>query len=358
MPAPSNLLETVKQIIALHKSGKELAPRMRDTLAVIEASLSDLITKLKEIEEYVVLDSAALEEEESQAAMQLWRQLPAGVHNNAEKLRPFIESSPLLDSLFRKGFDVISLRKFTKAEVRLAKTIGDKFSEFSGCLRACRRARDGQTTGEKSILIRAEIDNGEFLRLLEREDIATLRRLLQKRPQGAWAPFEIEWFKNDERDKEIIAVFNINNIERFRFLQGEWLNAYVYHIIFDHLTRNRADFELYTDISYQPPADIMRVPGEFDVIGKVGNKLICVECKSGIILNERNTLSKVTEKIGALQDAVNSVSKEQVEFFFYLVFDPAQNNEGELLGLLRNSGIKPLKPDQVRPEVVRTFLLP
>lgn len=356
MPAPSDFLNSAKRIIEFYKGREEVAPKLRQRLSLIDVDLEKVIQSLKETEELVILDSRALGEEQPGAAMQVWNDFPAGWHNDQKELGSFVRSSPLLDSFFRKGIDITKVYKFSDDQIQFAQKVGNQFPEFSGGLRELRRARSGENRGEKKFNLKCVAENGEFLRFLEGNDVATVKLLRIHRPDGAKF-FRIEWFKNNERDTDVFTVFSVNNPTRFTFLEGEWLNAYVYYIILDHLTRNRAIFELYTNVSYKAPADVIRFAGEFDVIGQVRNKLVCVECKSGISLIDRNTISNVIDKISDLRTVVNSVSKEPIDFFFYLVFDPAQNDETEISRALEHSGIRPLRTDQVRAEVVNTFLL-
>jgi hypothetical protein len=357
MALASELLAAAKQIIDFYRERADVAPKVRERLSVIETDLGKLLDFVKETEGFVVLDSSLLEKPKSNGGMEVWNALPPGQHSDTGKIHQFIDASPLLDSLFRKGIDITQFYKFSSSEIQLARSLGDRFAEFSGGLSELRRSRDGRKEFEKTFLIKCMEENGRFLEFLQKEGIGRVEQCrIQK--DGVWKPFRLEWFRNNEKETNIHIVFKVKDLAAFRLLRGEWLNAYVYNIILDHLTRNRASFELYTDITYRAPADIIRVVGEFDVIGLFQNKLICVECKSGRVTSGRSdTLETVVAKIADLQKAVGSVSREKVEFLFYLVFDPTLNDENEIARSLEGSSIKPLRPDQVRAEIVKTFLL-
>src|SRR6202035_2426863 len=322
MALASDLLAAAKRIIDFYKEKADVAPRIRDRLSTIESDLGKLLDFVKETEGFVVLDSSLFEKPKSNGGMEVWNGMPPGMHSDTAEIREFINVSPLLDSLFRKGIDITKFYKFSPSEIQLARSLGDRFAEFSGGLSELRRARDGRKEPEKTFLMKCMEENGRFLEFLQKEGIGRVDQCrIQK--DDKWKPFRLEWFRNNEKETNVHIVFSVKDQAAFRLLRGEWLNAYVYNIILDHLTRNRASFELYTDITYRAPADVIRVIGEFDVIGLFQNKLICVECKSGRVTSGKNdTLEAVVEKIADLQKAVGSVSREKVEFLFYLVFDP------------------------------------
>jgi hypothetical protein len=173
-----------------------------------------------------------------------------------------------------------------------------------------------------------------------------------------WVLFKPDWFKANNADVQVLVVMNLADLDTYRFLQGEWLNAYVYNIVQDHLTRNEVAFELYTNVSYQAPADVIRVAGEFDVLGSVKNQFNCVECKSGKLLSQENVIETIVQKVSDLRRAVDSMSNaETTEFAFYLVFDPILNDEAAINERLKDTGLTPLRPDQVRVEVMKRFVV-
>src|SRR5262249_22508353 len=143
--------------------------------------------------------------------------------------------SPLLDSLFRKGIDFRKIRKFSTDEIEFSKRVGDRYLEFSGGLRAIRRARTGEGDNEQSCLISGGREDKVFLDFLEANKVAKLTKTLF-RPDGNWRLFKKEWFGDRNARAEVLAVLTLpEKPVLFRLLQGEWLNAYVYSIIRDHL---------------------------------------------------------------------------------------------------------------------------
>ncbi len=308
MPTPSDFLTAAKAIVEAEKDNERYTPKIRSDLSSIDDTLANLLSLLAKIEEYVVLGSSTVAGDKRNVAMQNWEAFSAGAHAKPEELRPFIESSPLLDSIYRQGFDITQVYRFSDHQIQLAKGLGDRFPILSDGLKSFRRARAGRIAGDKTILLKCTDESKEFLQFLELNDIATIQRMMIHMPDRSWKQFRIEWFGTGDREREVLVVFSVNSEERAKFLVGEWLNAYVYYIIFDHLTRNRASFELYTDISYRSPADVLHLKGEFDVIGQVANRFVCVECKSGLLGGTRDTILNAVAKITKLTAAMSAVS--------------------------------------------------
>jgi hypothetical protein len=356
MAVPSEIMQAAKMIIEAYRDKSDIGPKLRDRLAQAAVELEKVTSELIDLESFISLDSSILGKgKQAATGMTIWEELSPGMHREPSELEQFINTSTLLNSLFKKGIDITKIYKFSPEEVQLARKVGDRFSDLSFGLREVRRGRDTEKQDEKSMLFKCTPDSGEVLRLLESNSIGSVERMRIKK-DDKWKPFRMEWFRNNDSDAVVLTIFKVQDVAKFRFLQGEWLNAYVYNIISDHLRRNQATFELYTNVSYRAPADVIRVAGEFDVIGLVQNKFICVECKSGRIANE-DSISSIGLKISDLRTAVDSVSREKMDFLFYLVFDPTQNDEQQIASLVAESGIRALRPDQVRPEIVKTFEL-
>ena len=355
MAIPSEVLTALKQSIGGHRDGAHVGPKIKEKLSQVDEELARLIETLKTIEDSINLDTAASEPAVPASAMDLWKRLTAGMHRQSAEVTGIVRSSVLLNSLYKKGIDFKKFYKFSDKETQLAQRLGDRYSDYSAGLSALRRSKEGKTKTEKQMLLTGTAKNAEFIKFMTANRIAEIGKMLVKKG-SAWVPFKTDWFKADNDEVQVLVVFTPGDPDAYRFLHGEWLNAYVYNIIQDHFTRNDVAFELFTNVSYQAPQDIIRVAGEFDVIGSVRNQLICVECKSGKLLNQKNTIEDIVKKITDLKRAVYSMSsREAVEFVFYLVFDPTLNDETEVNNRLKESDLKALRPDQVRPEVMNRF---
>jgi hypothetical protein len=349
------LAETIEAVLRdVQKAAvrEDLGPKVKEQLEKIRISLQDAAERTKEVEQLIKLETA---QAELPSGMEHWIKFKPGPQRDRAELERFVRSSSLLNNLFRKGIDIHNAYKFSKDQFQLARQVGDKFSAFSGPLSGLRRNRkDDEKPEERTALFPCEPESGEFARFLEKSNILKFKKFLIRNKEDQWKPFKVEWFSKSQ-DTSVLSVFQVTNPESLRFLQGEWLNAYVYTIMQDHFSRNQAKFELYTNISYRAPADVIRIAGEFDVIGRLGNRPICVECKSGRLLNESGLISSIVGKITDLKKALDFEAATASDYIFYLIFDPTQNDEKEVRAQMEGSGIKALKPDQVRAEITRLF---
>ncbi|HEY0107112.1 MAG TPA: hypothetical protein VGB91_13595 [Rhizomicrobium sp.] len=358
MLLPSALLREVKAILERNAGKAAVAPKLKDSLLAMAGELDGIAVRLTAVEDSIVLDSDDPEKARIARAAQLWKGWPANAPGAKAKIDLLVQASPLLDSLFRRAIDINGMRKFSVQDFGFAIRIGDDYEQFSTGLRDIRRMTDGKE-GEKKGSFKCSDDNRAFIAFLKSAGVAEPGLMLlngERNANGEKKHFKLEWFSDHPPDRSVFTVLKMKSAARFRLLQGEWLTAYVYQIIDDHLRRNRESFELYTDVSYRMRGDIGGVAGDFDVLGKVRSRVVCVECKTGFAIAERNTVQAVIDKTTALRAAVDAVSQEKMAFHFYLVFDPHQNDEDEIAALLNGTGIIPLRPDQVRAEIVANIL--
>ncbi|HEY1631178.1 MAG TPA: DUF1887 family CARF protein [Rhizomicrobium sp.] len=354
MAAPSDLLSDAKKILDERRAKYDVTPKLRARLQAVSDRLGALVIAVKEIEELIVLDPDAANAPRIRAARGLWMKMAAGTQPGG--LEAFVRTSPLLGALFREGFNFTQLRKFSDAEIAFAKQVGDRYAAYSAGLRELRRAKTaGNKNGPVRWVLKCTVDNGAWLAFLVQQNIIKLETLVLLEPGGTQTAIRPAAMADKDSDRDVVATYTVNNAARYGLLGGEWLNAYVYNIVNDHLLRNCDAFELYTDVSYQTPSDVARMAGEFDIVGLFGNKLLCIECKSGN-LDTRATLRPLAEKTKLLRDAMSTVQRTALEPHFYLVFDAVLNVEADVARKLKGTGIKPLRPDQVRKEVQTALL--
>jgi hypothetical protein len=192
----------------------------------------------------------------------------------------------------------------------------------------------------------------EALLDLEKRGVVNGRRLLSRNKLGKWTPFELKWLRDDP-ETDLLVVYEKKDPSRLQFLKGEWLNAYVYDIIEDQLRRHEVAFELYTDVSYKAPSDLIRAASEFDVIGRFRDKVVCVECKSGRLDADRGDFDDLVQRTEALRTVLSSMGGGETHFLFFVVYDPKLNSEEEMRERLEPAAIRPLRPTEVRPVMAR-----
>jgi hypothetical protein len=327
---------------------------IRTELGDLAASTETIRARVAEIEDLYAIDFGSDIDDEIQTAARLWREAPAG-RILGQDLFSIRRASPLLGTLFRNGIDLKYARKFSDAEMDLARWIGTRFEDMSDLLRAFRKEkRSAKDPSEWSALVpmRRSLRNG-LLELVER-GIIEGRRLLCKTKKGTWAPFELSWLR-DEPETELLVVYRKKDQAAHTFMRGEWLNCYVYGIIEDQLSRREVPFELYTDVSYSAPPDVIRAASEFDVVGRFRDTVICVECKSGRLDAPRGDFDDLVQRAEGVRTVLSSMGEAETQFLFFVVYDPVVNEEAEMRRRLDRHAIQPLKPAAVRSVMAKVL---
>jgi hypothetical protein len=331
-----------------------VGPRIRDELAELGESVEEIRLRVAEIEDLYAIDFGSDVDSKIVEAGRLWREARPG-RLLEPALLPIRRASPVLSALFLKGIDIRSARKFSAAEIGFAQWIGTRFELVSDLLRAFRREkRSEKDPTEWSAIVPMRKSLEGALVDLEQRGVIEGRRALVRNKQGRWAPFKLSWLR-DEPETELLLVYEKKDPGLLQFMRGEWLNAYVYDIIDDQLARHELAYELYTDISYSAPQDVIRAASEFDVIGRFRDTVVCVECKSGRLDARRGDFDDLVQRTQALRTVLSSMGEAETHFLFFVVYDPVSNPEAEMRERLEPSSIRPLKPTEVRSFVVKVL---
>jgi hypothetical protein len=272
-----------------------------------------------------------------------------------------IDKSETLKALHATGIDIPSITKFSDQEIKLAKGLGDRFQEFYAPLHNFAVSLNHQARKDGRIFSNvqnATLDDKFFGMLQEYGVIDEYRISLFLHRANNWVDLDFKrlpYFK--AKTNRIRIDYSLSNSKYQDLIRGHWFNAYAYHVIDDHLERNRFDYEIYTRVSYTAPADIIRSGGDFDIIAMVGSKVLLVECKSGELKkdNERDDFVKIIEKTEGIRKVFNYTKNNYDDYIFLLIYNHFANTPEELSNHLEGTGIKLVKPDQIRGTVIELF---
>jgi hypothetical protein len=343
------LVEARDAILALARQ-KVVGLRVREELAELGASIEQVRVRVAEIEDLYAIDFGSDVDSKIAEAGQLWRNA-AAERLAGPALLPIRRASPVLSALFLKGIDIKASRKFSDAEIDFAQWIGTRFDTMSDLLRAFRREkRSEKDPTEFSAIVPMRKSLEDALVDLEQRGVIDGRRALVRNKERRWTPFKLAWLR-DEPETEVLLVYEKKDRALLEFMKGEWLNAYVYDIIDDQLMRHEVPYELYTDVSYSAPQDVIRAASEFDVIGRFRDTVICVECKSGRLDSKRGDFDDLIQRTEAVRTVLSSMGQGETHFLFFVVYDPVSNPEEEMRERLEPRSIRPVKPTEVRSVV-------
>ncbi|HYD38676.1 MAG TPA: hypothetical protein VEA60_13750 [Allosphingosinicella sp.] len=347
MKSGSEKLAEAREAVLALAARREVGKRVREELGELAESVEQIRSRVAEIEGLYAIDFGSDIDSKIEEAEALWRDAPA------ERLRgpallPIRRASPVLSTLFVKGIDIQSARKFSDSEIAFAQWIGTRFDMMSDLLRALRREkRSDKDPTEWSAIVPMRKSLKAALLDLERREVIDGRRMLVRNKEKRWTPFELRWLR-DEPETELLLIYEKKDPALLQFMKGEWLNAYVYDIIDDQLMRHEVPYELYTDVSYRAPQDVIRAASEFDVIGRFRDTVVCVECKSGRLDFNRGDFDDLVQRTEAVRTVLSSMGEGETHFLFFVVYEPATNPEEEMRERLEPRSIRPLKPTEVR----------
>jgi hypothetical protein len=348
----SEKLGEARDAVAALAERREVGKRIKPELIELTGQIEAIRVRVAEIEDLYAIDFGSDVDAKIAEAARLWSEAPDGRLRGPDLL-PLRRASPLLSALYLKGIDLQQAVKFGEEQRKLAQWIGTRFDDLSDLLRAFRKERrNPNDDSEWSAIVPMRKSLAPALRELEKRRVIDGRRLLCRNKERKWVPFELDWLR-DEPESEILVVYEKLNAGLLQFMKGEWLNCYVYDIIDDQLRRHDAAYELYTDVSYTAPADVIRAASEFDVIGRFRDKVVCVECKSGRLDPEHGAFEDLIQRTEALRTVLSSMGEGETHFLFFVVYDPTSNPEEEMRRRLEPASIRPLRPTEVRSVMAR-----
>jgi hypothetical protein len=321
-----SLPESAKQLASslsaiLQSVGRRLPERNRARLKEATERAEELSLLLDSIHKEVVsLEASAAHNGE--AAREYWNSLPAGIlKGTSPELAALRERSETLTELYRSGIDIGQITKLSPRELKISKRIGDNFERF-----------------------REEWDRFKIAISANRNEITTdvghigaamqfFRTLLET---GVVHSYETELYSYKEKKWVRLPVAQIQRIEyqghpvrvQFEFdvadrplITGHWFNGYVYDALNDQLGRLGIDYELYPLVTYTSRVNTALSRGEFDLLGRIGNQRLIVECKSGRIRSmKRDDFPALVEMEEALGQILARTRLRQG--LFVLVYNP------------------------------------
>jgi hypothetical protein len=282
----------------------------------------------------------------------LWNGLPAGRHlAGSAPLDRLVHASAALQPLTARGFKFPMIEKFSMVQNEVARALGDDFGRWHRAWDGLRFAlRGGDAEPVFKVGIAVAKDTEHFLRRM-RHLGAISSFEFEARARGAeddaWVPVAK---RPATSTHECRARVQPGQPELVAMVRGLWLNAYAHRVIGDHLTSNGIGHELMTDVSYVTPGDVVAERGDLDVIGRFGNTLLIVECKSGRLEAGSSELKKVIAKDRSVRAALGV--DPAIRVVSLLVYNPfrSQDHAG-LVAALDGSDIMPVAPSELRTAI-------
>ncbi len=390
--SPQKLLAAIKK----YQSTTALVPMQKKYLEKLLPHLEQTCSVIAELDEYFAPEDIFGRVGAQLENLEFWNSIESGYYFNLEhklakqamKNRAFVitdqnratwearseilknlrsTKSKTISELHRATVDVVSLRKFSEKEMTFATELGKSFlyykNAWSNFLKRCN-------------YVDAEGTVVTFAMKPTAEQLPVLNKLLQLAQRCELIEFSVPQYEDREK-KEGLTGFRIfpdkTNKKAIEFMQGHWFEAFAHQIVCDVLERREAFFELYTEVEYyatQPFGGDAH--SDFDLLARVNDTVIMVECKSGHF--DPSQAEKLVKKTNFLKQTLTSMGAR--DFLFVLVFSPLdrkppssnntkdeqhqQTKYDELQSALRltyDNGVKILEPANLAAAFAQYFEL-
>jgi hypothetical protein len=363
MPNPVDAANELHELLSEVLDSVAMGSKLKENIESIRKRVARIAKFLKEVNDnYVPLEVGELKHDAG-AVLDLWRKAPAGsITANSKLYADLIDKSETLRTLQSAAIDIVSIRKFSNSEIRLAKALGDRYQEYNPLLYKlviCLNHLSNQIGNFKSKVRYAKVDHRLFL-LLQKFNVIDKFKIklhIHSKDQFVDSTFAKIKSLSQMQNNETLIRFICEKAENQHFVRGDWFNAYAYQIIDDQLGRHNLDYEIFTRVTYNAPPDIIRSGGDFDIIAMVEDKVLLVECKSAGLKQsaERDDFEKIIEKTQVVKKVFDHTRTNHYDYKFLLIYNHFSNDPAEIEQKLEGTGIQPVKLDNIRGTVNELF---
>lgn len=346
--------------VAQSQSGV-LGVKAKAALENAAESLDTTIARLWELNDFLDLTAIEVDDPEFRANLAYWDALPGGILSGNEALAElYKEHSATLLQLYQGAVDITRVVKFSDAELEAATVIGQDFKQFQKSFHAMKYGLANYKPGSDQVIWNfpfvAQKPTAMLVERLVRLGFVSGASYKQKLLDGSWipiAPMEL-------RHKQLTGEQAIKNydfevtLEGFDaknalFLTGHWFEAYAYSVFRDQLERIDADFEIYTQVSYEANLEGSgKSKSDFDVLINTGDLLVLVECKSGKLDDVEG--KSIISKTNFLKQVFSNTRVK--DFMFVLVYSPRDPATDTVIKSLGDHNIQCLQPHELRGFIV------
>ena len=339
----------------------EFTGRTERDLKACQEKAAEICVIIEEINTNIVSLDAIIPKARFRANLEFWENQTTGAITHKD-LVPLRYHSKILETLYRRGFDINKVYKFSLVEAEIARLMGSLNTTNSTLISHVKKQYDVTNEEMGSLDFSYQIRNKIFklIGTFEKHGLITEPPTYYQKNAQSWIKVEKEGFSKNYRQCNVVFKKQLSNEDRKysngnikQFVTGDWFNSWIYQVTVDHLKRNLFDFEIYTKVEFTTPFDIAKASGDFDIIAMVENKILCIECKSKHKIGEEDGekfIRKTKEIRTIFQD-----SNRSLDYEFLLVHLEKTKIPEKLLSKLVKSKIYPVKVNQLRYQLNDIF---
>ena len=328
----------------LAKAGRErlvAARHIADQLSIMLGSINDEIISLDQKE------SGA-----AQSARNYWETLPPGVlRGDSPEIAQLREKSETLTEFYRAGIDIGQITKLSDQQLALSRNIGDNFGRF---YRMWDRFKIAVANSRSEVETKVEfVDEAQlFLKTLQSANVIGRAHfeIFSIRENG-WAKVPLQRIQRIHNRQTPLRVCFEFDFSYQPLITGHWFNGYAYDALNDQLHRLGVEYELYPLVTYTSRVNTALSRGEFDILARIGDQRLVIECKSGrLITDRRNDFPALIEREQALSEILLRTRLAQGHFI--LIYNPYLSDRAEVDQELASSNIEAIPIDDMRGRVI------
>jgi hypothetical protein len=325
-----NVIDVARKLVSmLDQLGKSTAvdhlPSARKS--EIESIVDRIRTGVTQLEDFDrdFLDLKKSTEETKSFAqnLQYWDSIAPGIiKGDSNSFTELKENSITISDLYQAAIDIEQIIKFSPQELQFATTLGDSFVKFHDVWQQFKIQL--QKKQDRLLTTGATVPESiAFFQLLRRFSFVnewTVSIYLWGKKK--WVEADMARLRQlNDKNSKIRFDFVLANTSQ-GFITGNWFNAYAYEVLRDQLKRLQAAFEIYTLVNYRSADRLSVTKGEIDVLARINDQIVVVECKSGKILSERgqNGFEICARKFEEVRQIFANAGISKVTFL--LVFNP------------------------------------
>jgi hypothetical protein len=297
---PAELLDELTAIVEGARANRNHTEFVAQRFDAVLDDIASIRADLERLQEVIYLEASSPDDDEMDAARRLWESVEPG--RQTSELDALVSKSPTLHTLRRASVTITSVYRYDEAQLELAKLIGKHCGahpQYVGLL-ARTTTHDGKPN--KHFFIARDAVDGvdQLVRALEERGLISGYRI-EGQINGRSGPY---WREKPKIGNREVSAWRVKkgappDGEAAAFLGGHWLTAYTYSIASDQFEREGKPFEIYANVQYSLPDDQGGGASDIDVLVRTADVLLCIECKTGKVLQSFNGKASAAAKAAA-----------------------------------------------------------
>ena len=222
----------------------EFTGRTERDLKACQEKAAEICVIIEEINTNIVSLDAIIPKARFRANLEFWENQAAGAITHKD-LVPLRYHSKILETLYRRGFDINKVYKFSLVEAEIARLMGSLNTTNSTLISHVKKQYDVTNEEMGSLDFSYQIRNKIFklIGTFEKHGLITEPPTYYQKNAQSWIKVEKEGFSKNYRQCNVVFKKQLSNEDRKysngnikQFVTGDWFNSWIYPVSYTHLT--------------------------------------------------------------------------------------------------------------------------